>query len=427
VVEARVVPGSADALPADNARFLAVDVHEATPVLLVDGRTGSSLIGGQAGYLATALSPWSASRQLHVPSRSAKPTTPVAATVVSAGEFGAEDWSSYDVIALCNVSRLSKERWAQLTRYVEAGGGLLIFVGDAVDVDNYNRFGYDNGRGLLPGRFSAASGDWSVSADLQFALTQPAHPLVQDFVDHPESGLFRARVDRYLPLTLDTNRAELVLAYTDGAPALALVRVGKGRVAVCTTTADMSWTNLPAKGDFVSLMYQLVAHLTRDRQSGRNVIVGADLQVSLTAVQSSLPLSVRAPDGSTASPSLVQIDSTLAATYGPLTQPGFYELSIGTDRRVTAVNVPLAESLADVADAGSLQRVTGLSVQPLDASGVASAASAGTRATELSRTTVWVVLGILFLEAWLAMTLAAGREGASRSHPAKGRRRLRTA
>lgn len=427
IVEARVVPGSADALSADNARYLALDVREATPVLLVDGRTGSSLIGGQAGYLATALSPWSASRPLEISPRSVKPTTPVAATVVSAGEFGAEDWSKYDVIALCNVSRLSKERWRQLTDYVEAGGGLLIFAGDAVDVDNYNRYGYDDGHGLLPGRFSTTPGDSSVSADLQFALTKPANPLVQDFVDHPESGLFRARVDHYLPLSLDSNRAELVLTYTDGAPALAMLRVGEGRVAVCTTTADMSWTNLPAKGDFVSLMYQLVAHLTRDRQSGLNVTVGADLKVPLTAVQSSLPLEVRAPDGATAAPLLTPVGSMLAATYGPLTQPGFYHLSIGTDQQVTAVNVPLDESLTEVANADSLERVTGLTVQPLDASGVEAAVSAGARATELSRTTVWIVLGFLFFEAWLAMTLAAGREGTPRPHPVKGRRRLRTA
>jgi len=426
VLEARVVPADRDALHADNSRHLAINVRAATPALLVDGRTGVSLIAGQAGYLATALSPWSAPRRLGYDRLGTEPTTPVAATVVSSGEMGAEDFSAYDVIALCNVSRLSKELWAQLTAYVDGGGGLLLFGGDAVDLDNYNRFGHEEGRGVLPGRFSTPPAPPDAKADVQLELTRPPHPLVKEFADHEGSGLFRARVDRYLPLVLDARRAEAVLNYSDGAPALVVQSFGDGRFALFTTSPDMAWTNLPAKGDYVSLMYRLVAHLTRDRQSGRNQAVGGELFVRLTAVQSSLPLEVRAPDGFTAAPDLVPQGDTLAARYGPLEQPGFYRLSIGTDRRITAVNVPVEESRIDATDATSLERVTGLPVRLVDAPDARAVPASGARATELSRATGFVVLAILFFEAWLAMWLIAGRDRGSGQRPHQGRRRVRT-
>jgi len=412
-LEARVVVTRDDVLADDNCRYLALDVRDATPVLVIDGRPGSTLLSGQAGFLATALSPLQTQRGLDASSPRGDPASPVAARVVSLGELGAEDWSRYDVIALCNVSRLSGERWAQLEAFVTAGGGLLVFAGDMLDADNYNRFGFAGGRGLMPGRFERLPRELGSTSATSVTLTDPPHPVLGEFMDHAGSGLFTARVDRYLPFSVESRVADTVLEYTDGAAAAVVSRFGEGRVVVLTTTADMAWTNLPAKGDYVSLMFHFVAYLSRDRQIGRNLAVGRDATEPLTAVESSLPLRLTTPAGDAMRPSVVPIGSLLAATYGPLDAPGFYVLSVGTQRRVTAANVPLGESVTEQADSELLAQATGLTVHSLEEFGGDPESAAAARVTELATLSIYVVLVLLFLEPWLAMWFAAARDGAT--------------
>ena len=56
-MDARVTGLARDALPDDDVRYLSIEVRETTPVLLVDGRPGATLLTGQAGFLALALAP----------------------------------------------------------------------------------------------------------------------------------------------------------------------------------------------------------------------------------------------------------------------------------------------------------------------------------------------------------------------------------
>jgi len=410
---ARVVVAGDDLMSDDNGRYLALDVHDATPVLLVDGRPGSSLIAGQAGYLATALSPSRSHRPHADTTGKSDPISPIAAQVISLGELGSENLDRYYVIALCNVSRLSADRWKQLDAYVRAGGGLLVFAGDLVDAENYNRFGYDDGHGLMPGRFARLPVTPGNGNSTELLLTDPPHPIVGEFVDHPGSGLFSARVDRYLPLSVESQHADTILTYADKTPAVVVSRRELGRVAVVTTSADMAWTNLPAKGDFVALMYHLVAHLSRDQQSGRNLTVGREAIEPLSAVESAMPLRLTGPEQVALSPSVIAVGDSLAATYGPLDVPGFYTLSVGTRQRVTAVNVPLEESLTEVSAPDLLAQATGLPVHSLEAFGKDPKSAASARVTELATLSMYAVLALLFLEPFLAMWFAAARDGAT--------------
>ena len=76
----------------------------------------------------------------------------------------------------------------------------------------------------------------------------------------PAGGRFLAAVDRHLHAEPDPDRADVILRYTNDQPAMLAADYHKGRVVVFTTTANMAWTNLPRKGDFVPLMVHTVAH-----------------------------------------------------------------------------------------------------------------------------------------------------------------------
>jgi len=209
LIEARLSAGEVDALKDDDTRYLSIEVRETRPVLLVDGRAGATRLAGQAGFLATALSPgqwetgWSEDRL----------RSPIAPKVITGPELTGEVLPDYDVVALCNVQRLSAETWKRLEAFVAGGGGLMIFGGDLVSVDNYNRFGHAGGAGLLPGRFSRpVLLPPDTDAHIGFTLDDAVHPIVAEFAGHPESGLFSSRVERHLPIEPDPHRAEVILS-----------------------------------------------------------------------------------------------------------------------------------------------------------------------------------------------------------------------
>ncbi|MDO8632784.1 MAG: VWA domain-containing protein, partial [Phycisphaerales bacterium] len=425
VIEARLSTSTEDTLAADDVRHLSIEVRESTPVLLVDGRPGSRLLEGQAGYLATALAPRAEAAALHPTPASfgRRRATLVEPKIISEPELGGEVLSHYDVVALCNVPHLSYEKWVDLESFVSAGGGLLVCLGDLVSADNYNRFGFAGGKGLLPGRIGRPPESLAHAAErLGIKLDARPHPIFADFAGHPTSGLFLARVDRYLPISLDPQRGEVILRYTNDAPAMLSASFGSGRVMVWTTTADMEWNNLPGKGDYVAVMLGVVASLAPGHGEHRNLTVGDTLREPLSPAESSMTLRMTAGSSPASEPSVVPLAASprvgdaeqplapptrgptsalLAAEFGPLETAQVLTLSIGGSTRFFAVNTDRGESDLRAADGAALVAAAGRSINLMTEDEGAEASVAG-RSTELSSMLFLVLLALLLGEPWLA-------------------------
>jgi len=412
LLEARVQTAARDALEADDYRYLSVEACGSIPVLLVDGRPGGSRLSGHTGYLETALAP----------RVSTVGSTIFVPKVITESELGGEVLADYDAVILCNVQRLSKEIWGRLERFTEVGGGVMVFGGDLVSSENYNRFGYANGKGLLPGmlgRMHAPSED----ADSWVGFKQEgfAHPIVSDFAHVAESGLFSARIQNYLSLELETGLAEVVLRYSNEAPALVASEFGAGRVLLCTTTANMDWTNLPAKGDYVSLMLNAAMYVTPPRGRHRNVTVGQVLREPLAPIESSLSLRVTSADGTVSRPPLVPYASGLALEHGPIERAGVMTVSIGSTIRRFAVNVDPSESRLRSMDADGLRLLVDRPLKIVSAQEAADAAPIRGRSAELSSILFYLVIVLLFGEMSLAMWFGARNAGAVGSTAAQPR------
>jgi len=430
LIEARVARRAADVLAEDDVRYLSIDVREATPVLLVDGQPGTTRLAGQAGYLALALAPTLDTTGLDAtvlgPADAARtrPTLTVP-KVISEPELGGEPLEQYDVVILCNVPRLSEGSWSQLETFVAHGGGLLVFVGDLVGVDNYNRFGYADGKGLLPGRLRRSVSPTPESGEhLGLVLGDESHPLVAEFVGQPESSLFSVRVNRYLPVEPDPNRAEVALRYTNGEPAVVGStfranlgqQTGGGHVLLFTTTSNLDWSNLPAKGDFVSLMLSAVAYLSPEHGAHRNIKVGESIREPLTPAQYSLPVRITTAEGATVEPSLVPDQERLALQYGPVEQACSITASIGMQTRTFAVNVGPADSDLASVDLARLQELIDRPVHLADVedlSPVDGTEQATLRSTELASFVLFLSMGLLLSEMWMAMRFGSSKGEAS--------------
>jgi hypothetical protein len=427
-VHVHVDAGPVDRLALDNDRWLAVDAVAALKVLVVDGAPGKTRRSGQARYLLTALHPWSAADSAGF----------VAPKVVSDLELGGEVLADYAVVMLCNVERLDADLWRRLGRYVEEGGGLLVFAGEAVNVDEYNRLGYAGGQGVLPGRVEPAEGESagpagapaategrtasspSVREGLGFAAGDPAHPVMADFAGLPGSGLFTARIWRRMPLTALAPLAEVPVRYTDGTPAVIVAPRGAGRCGFVTTTADMAWNSLPAKGDYVSLMMNLAAYLAQPPARDRNVLVGEPLVRRLTAEESTSRLQVRLPTDAVADTAATVGAGGFELRYAATDQAGLYTTLVGGTAQTAAVNAPLAESALHPLDRAALEKALDVPFTYVADPAELPATTAASGVRELGQAAVYVVLFLVLGECWLAMRHAHPVEDVRRASARPG-------
>ena len=415
VIEARLERSAGDALPIDDVRRLSLEAHQAVPVLLVDGRPGATRFEGEAGYLAAALAPTNSPGEPSL----------LAPTVVSELELPSEPLGGYRVVALCNASLAGGRAadgggvWRRLEEYVRGGGGLLVFCGDAVSPEDYNRLGYSGGEGLLPGRLGRPEGDdQSREQYVRLELAAPNHPAVAAFADAAESGLFlKGSVYRFLPLEPDPAAATVLIRYSNGRPALVERSFGAGRVCVLTTTANMNWNNLAARGDYVSLMWGLVCHLAGDTREVRNRLVGQMVADPLLPMEGGaarqegrfLAGRVTTPDGSVEEAWLETAGERYELNYGPLDRAGVYTAVAGARRTAYVANIDPAESDLRSLDEQSLRKLLG---RPLLWASDPQALRRGldsAGAEEFSRSLLFLVLVLLVGERWLAMRFATRR------------------
>ena len=111
-----------DALPEDDALTLVVDVPRDVKVLVVNGAPSAVRHRDAAYFLEAALS---------------GPASPVRPTVVDAEGFAKARLADFDVVMLLDL-RAPGPKAAELTAFVENGGGLFVAMGDDVDPDRYD-------------------------------------------------------------------------------------------------------------------------------------------------------------------------------------------------------------------------------------------------------------------------------------------------
>jgi hypothetical protein len=403
-IQTRLIAGQPDALPRDDVRWLPISVRQRVPILLVDGRPGADRFAGQTGYLATALAP------------KVGPADPalVHPRVIMSGELPAEPLETYAAIALCNVRQLGQQVWNSIDRYVRRGGGLLIYMGDQVSMDDYNRFGFVQGQGILPARLVGLSGrEKDRETFVRIRAEGLQHPIAADFAGQPRSGLFLARVYRYARVEVpqDLDGADVVLHYDNGDCAIASRHVDQGRVALVTFSANMDWTNLPAKGDYVSLTLSLLAWAVGERAANRTVTVGEPLMEALTDREASLAVSVVEPDGRRRQPVLTSQPAAggVVVRYDGTNRAGRYKLMVGQRPIDFGVNVDPAEGNLTPITPQALRESLACEFGYARQVDKAVAATAGTR-REIGWLLVWIVLGLLAAETLLAMWFGHHRE-----------------
>ena len=169
-------------------------------------------------------------------------------------------------------------------------------------------------------------------------------------------------------------------------------------------------------------MLNAMALLAPQHGDHRNILVGETIREPLTPAQSSWSLRVTTGEGVAAEPSLVPQADRLALAYGPVENPGGLTASIGSEIRVFAANVDPTESDLAAIDERAFRAALDREVRFISDPNTLTARPDAARSTELASLALYLVIGLLLVEMWMAMRFGSQR-AADRGGPRHGRTR----
>ena len=242
----------------DDTRYALLGPASAIVVHVV---SNSGTLDAEAFYFAQALGVAPEFRPFEL-----RPVTPAALTASNAS-----DWQVGDVVAVVGTDGMSRSGRERVAAFVEAGGGLLLAVGDGVDPRLV--------RDLLGSAVElAVETPVGTSADAgarRFAVVDPRHPVFRP-LDDLVPALGRVRFTRTARVSFSADTADYsasVLARFDhGDPALVEFDLGTGRALVFASDLNMEANDLPRHPGFVPLLQELVRYLAGPGASSSEVI-----------------------------------------------------------------------------------------------------------------------------------------------------------
>lgn len=261
---------SRDDLTLDNDRFAVVNVRPGIRILCVDDEPPAKGDGRMGTYYAV--------RALRLLEQGAD--GPIRVHQVQASELSLEKLSNYDIVLMANVADVAPEMVNRIDRFVRDGGGLILFLGDRVNADTYNkRFGTLTSS-LLPGELGKTLAADKNNDGWTLAPVQTEHSLGGIVKRLPQEVIDGARFSKLFKVE-PAQGSQTILSIAESAAPLLLSRdVGAGSVFLFTTSADRTWNQLPVHPLYTMLLQQAVTNMT-SRPEARNVIVGAAAELAV--------------------------------------------------------------------------------------------------------------------------------------------------
>lgn len=287
----------ADDLDADNRFDQVINVSDRAGVLLVDGAPDARDPRRSASYfLRHALDPAAGEFSLPV-------------SVVTPDKASPRDLGGKEVCLLVNAKVeasgkeeggfLAPEFVRALGPFVQEGKSLVIFAGDRVEPEPYNRLLFEQLR-LLPYRIAKveiAPRDKPFVIDRQSADDAP----YERFRDQRGyAGIDRIEVRRLLALDAATDgESRVLLRYAGGRPAVASrKRVGQGEVLLFTSSVnDPAWSDWFVAPAFVPFVQVTMGHLLEGRPRALNRVAGEPIVWQVPPTDAETAFDLVLPDG----------------------------------------------------------------------------------------------------------------------------------
>lgn len=279
ILQGEIRIAQSDPLKIDNIISFSLMVEPRPEVLIVAEKRDEAFVWGQA--LAPAELVKRGVHQYEV-----KVVTP-ARLLANLEARQASQTKFPDVIYLINVSRLSEKTWNALQKFVQAGGGLGVFLGDSrIDVDNYRNLGQADWLAALP---AFPSRPKSLK---EIEVVRSDHPVFSYLEKNNALSLYSsAKVRRFWKTDL-TEGATVLANFSDEDRTAAVVtrNYARGRVLSLSTAVDLkgamdqkNWSDLARLGwVYAAWADQMTKYLQGGRDQRLNRTVGESVVLTVS-------------------------------------------------------------------------------------------------------------------------------------------------
>lgn len=189
-----------------------------------------------------------------------------------------EDLESFDVLILSNLERLGPVESNRIEKFVNNGGGLIIFVGENVDLRNINDHFFVP---VLKARLGNIVGSRTRDKGyLTFQDIEYNHPLFQGLFEKGKERIHSPRI--YRATRLLGSGFYPIITMSGGMPFLAEIPAERGKVFAIMTGIDPGWSNLVYSTFFAPLVSRCVSYAaTPVSDDFGSFVVGSPVTVSL--------------------------------------------------------------------------------------------------------------------------------------------------
>jgi von Willebrand factor type A domain len=334
-----------DALPADNHRWLRLEVREREEVIvLCDDTTDDS----GARFVMAALDPYEGK------------SGPFTVSLLKSADLTPARLGSASRLVLTGSARLPESLLQRLIAFTEQGGGVLWFLDGAHDSANLTTLNQLAGGSLIPFQLAGKLTTENFGGTPQ--------KMAKGKFDSRFLRLFRTTGRQSLGLlefyatqrALPTGHGSVLLSYADGMPALGSANTGLGAIVFCNFAPSELASNIARQRLFPAWMQDLVKALKPDSTPDTSHETGATIHADVW-LDDFRTASVRAPDQSEVTVKSTIESGRLAFSF-PARRAGVYTL--GPPARLlwaAAVNVPESEADLRSIDPDEIRRrsVTG--------------------------------------------------------------------
>lgn len=211
--------------------------------------------------------------------------------VIHHAQIDYENLEGYAAVVVTDASTVRTEMVSKLESYVADGGAVWFFLGERVNIYQYNKLLYREGKGLLPCKLLSKSAPVAGEEAPYIRFGESNHQALSQLTG---SGNQDAKFLRYMELEL-AEGARVVLHLSNKKPAVLSMDFGRGKVLLTNSTAGVEWTYLPATVEFPVLVQELMRYLVGNPDKKVNLEIGQKFEQPVFVSQQHLL--VRYPDG----------------------------------------------------------------------------------------------------------------------------------
>ena len=386
-----------DDLFADNRRYFSFSVPEQTNALVI-GQSDKDV-----RFLQLALNP------------EFNPTSSIKVDYLSPNRIEFGTLKNYQVVIISNIPRIEGSLLSSLVDHVNAGRGLIVFLGNEVDLRSYNE--NFNQKLSLPA-FTETVGEMGArDSYLTLGKIDFSHPIFSGVFEDQKKDVESPQFFFLTKMRLKPQQ-ESVIEFSNGDPFLVESDFGQGKVLLFTSAIDPNWSDLYLKGLFVPLMNRCVMYLSGNaNKSNQSYFVNQELTTDVAGIDNFANFLIEKPDGKLTK-IIPQIgEGNYKINFKETDIAGIYTLHAG-DRVVTswAVNPDPAEFDFTPIDSGELKKIVGngniVSIQQEQT--LASVVTTSRYGRELWKYFIGIALLFLIIEMMLARESGEARKDLER-------------